>query len=225
MKKLLLLVLIVSAYLTAGLVDDLTIITYVPCGDVPLVPRICEQCRQILLIDNGLPEPEGIHGYEKIIHFAEKVYEPWAMKQVIDSVNTPYFFLHYSTNEIIRPVDMNGIIKTMQANETIKHVRLNHRNNVSGKFRDQRLEVCVFENSSIELLRVFDWVDGDHFSQTQHYKNFILPKIKWPWRIECFLSEAMQNRLRRDPVAHDQYGTYMYGSLGEKPYIRRGKMS
>ena len=167
MKYLTLSMCILILSLQAGLKDDLTIITYMESEQAVIeanFPEELMECSHVLVIDGPSTEKIKYNGFDRVLRCPEKLYDGKAINLALHQIETPYFFLHYNGNQIIEEVDVEGVIEAMKTNRFMKHVRLNHKKNLCGKFRDLRLDEVTIRNQNVSFLRAFDWATSDHFS-------------------------------------------------------------
>jgi len=146
-----------------------------------------------------------------------------SLREAMRLVDTPFVFVHQHDFELIKSFDIVHLIESMEANPIIKHVRLNRFVNQPSE-HDGKIDTYVEGANQfplkVPLLRTFAWSDNDHVSTTDYYWNFVFPKIKGKGPMEDFLHFALRRAVKKDKKLHGFFGTYIYGNLGESPYIR-----
>jgi hypothetical protein len=190
-------------------------------------------CKKIIVFD-GVPYPQRYRAlaYELYIRNVEKLTQENplffnttlvinkehkhlanSLKEAFKLVETPYVFVHQHDFSLIRPFDVVNLIRSMDENPNLKHIRLNRLYNFAN-YWDGDIDEVVIGGSYAPLTRTFGWSDNDHFARTDYYRNFVFPKIEWNGPMEWFLHDPIKIRSE-----HLSYGTYIYGHLCEMPYI------
>ena len=136
-----------------------------------------------------------------------------SLREAFRYVDTSYVFVHQHDFVLARPFDITNLIKSMDQNLNLKHVRLNRFYNEANHW-DGQVDEVIIGGSDVPLIRCFGWSDNDHIARTDYYRNFVFPKIEWNGAMEWFLHDPQ--KIKED---HLSYGTYIYGSLNESPYI------
>ena len=141
-----------------------------------------------------------------------------ALEEGMKHVKTPFIFVHQHDFKINKPVDSFGIIRSMEENPNLKHIRLNRKWNKATNF-----DFCVDEKidgvSYVPLCRTFGWSDNDHFTRKDYYENFVFPKIKRNKPMEYFLNPLERAMTKKDPNQHLLFGTYLYGTKKDGNYL------
>ena len=154
----------------------------------------------------------------KLIFCQEHKHLALALKEAMEHVTTPFVFVHQHDFKIIKPIDVVGLIRSMEENPNLKHVRLNRRHVMSTKW-DGRVDNVVEGPSYVPLTRTWGWSDNDHFSPKKYYDDFIFPKIKRKRPMEKVIHPMQRRAERKNRENHKIFGTYIYGELGNKPII------
>jgi hypothetical protein len=136
-----------------------------------------------------------------------------SLRAAIEIVDTPYVFVHQHDFELIKPFNAIDLIRSMDQNPNLKHVRFTRFTN-GPNWWDGPVDEVIEGGSLVPLCRTFGWSDNDHFARTDYYREFVLPKITWGGAMEWFLHDKV--KIKED---HLSYGTYFYGPLGDGPYI------
>ncbi len=145
-----------------------------------------------------------------------------AVREALKSVETEYVFLHQDDFELLVPLDLDGLVAAMDKNHNIKHVRLNSGINTWGKSNcyDRIMDDYVEGGSDFPLIRTGGWSDNDHIARKDYYENFVLPKIgEEKTFMEHRMHPAELEDIAKDIKAHLDYGTYLYGTFEEGPFI------
>lgn len=145
-----------------------------------------------------------------------------AVKEALKEVTTEYVFLHQDDFELVKPLDLDGLVAAMDANHNIKHVRLNSGVNLLGKSNsyDRLIDDYVEGGTSFPLLRTGGWSDNDHIARKDYYEDFVMLKIgEEATFMEHVMNRAEMLDLASDIGLHTQYGTYLYGTFEEGPFI------
>lgn len=141
-----------------------------------------------------------------------------ALEEGMQHVKTPFIFVHQHDFKIRKPVDSFGIIRSMEENPNLKHIRLHRKwNKPAGMdyYVDEEIEGVSY----VPLCRTFGWSDNDHFTRKDYYEQFIFPKIKRNMPMEHFLNPLEREMTLNDPKNHVLFGTYLYGKKGDGNYL------
>ena len=141
-----------------------------------------------------------------------------ALKEGMKLVKTPYVFVHQHDLEIRKPVDSFGIVRSMDENPNLKHIRLHRLWNVVGGF-DYHIDEVIEGPCYVPLCRTFGWSDNDHFTRKSYYDEFIFPKIINKCPMERFINPLEKALTEQNPDNHRFFGTYLYGKRGDGKYL------
>ena len=141
-----------------------------------------------------------------------------ALKEGMDLVTTPFVFVHQHDFQIKKPVDSFGIIRSMEANPNLKHIRLHRRWNIVAGL-DYRVDEEIEGPHYVPLCRTFGWSDNDHFTRKSYYDEFIFPKITKKWPMEWLINPLEKTLTQEDSKNHRIFGTYLYGKKGDGKYL------
>lgn len=136
-----------------------------------------------------------------------------SLRAAIEQVDTPYVLVHQHDLSLTKPFDFFNIVRSMDRNPNLKMIRFNKFTNGPGKW-DGPVDDYINGGALIPLLRTFGWSDNDHFARTDYYTDFVLPKVTYNGPMEWFLHD--QEKIIQN---HETYGCYLYGKLGDSPYI------
>lgn len=145
-----------------------------------------------------------------------------AVKEALKTVTTEYVFLHQDDFELVKPLDLDGLVAAMDENHNIKHVRLNSGMNLLGKSNsyDRLIDDCIEGGTSFPLLRTGGWSDNDHIARKDYYEEFVMPTIgEEATFMEHIMNQLEMKDLGEDINRHTKYGTYLYGTFEEGPFI------
>ncbi|MCB1108813.1 MAG: hypothetical protein KDK44_04080 [Chlamydiia bacterium] len=154
----------------------------------------------------------------KLIFCKEHKHLALALKEAMAQVTTPFVFVHQHDFKIIKPIDAIGLIRSMEDNPNLKHVRLNRRQVMATKW-DGKVDNVIEGPSYVPLSRTWGWSDNDHFCPKKYYDEFIFSKIKRKKPMEKVIQPLQRRAERRNRANHKIFGTYIYGNLGDSPII------
>jgi len=150
----------------------------------------------------------------------------------IERVETPYFLQLEHDWQLVRSVNLLDIVDCMERNQRINAVYFNKRANLPGHNDGKLREILVPETEyqSIPLLKTSRWTNNPGIIRTQKYvdewvplfkdKPFIYPD-KRNKQIEPFTHWKYIEQIEKEGFekAHRQWGTYIYGNLGDSPSV------
>jgi len=151
----------------------------------------------------------------------EHLHLAFAIEKALEEVETPFVYIHQHDLELTKDIDAVNIIRSMECNPNIKYVRINLLSNTPENGWDTLLDDYVEGGSLAPLLRTNLWSDNEHFCSVEYYTDFILPKMprEYPMPMECLLMREEKEAIQEDVSNHLIYGTYVYGKLGDSPYL------
>jgi hypothetical protein len=130
-------------------------------------------------------------------------------------VNTKYVLIIQHDFQFIRKFNINKIMKDMDKNIILKHIRFNKRKTIKkGCDRLNNLFGKKIKCDNYNYIRTPGWSDNNHLCPTKYYKNVILKECKDGEPMEKYLIKKSINK-----IIHQRYGTYIFGNLNEEPYI------
>lgn len=140
------------------------------------------------------------------------------------NIDTPYVFMHEHDWEVVRPIDVKGILSVMAIDEEVKHVRLNKWAN-----EERGWDFVIKEDTrrrAIPLLRTLCWSSNPHFAKMSYYRDVVLPRLSshYGGGAECFevplyrlvLKDVQRRGFDR---AHEEWGLFIYGQLGDPAVV------
>ena len=136
-----------------------------------------------------------------------------SLREAMKLVDTPYVFVHQHDFVLTRPFDAINLIKSMDENVNLKFIRFNRFYN-EPNWWDGPIDDYIAGGSYVPLLRTFGWSDNDHIARVDYYRDFVFPKVTWGGAMEWFLHDPV--KIQMDHLA---YGTYLYGTYKEAPYL------
>ena len=147
-----------------------------------------------------------------------------ALKEAFEHVKTEYVLVHQDDFEFLKPLDLHGLLRAMDQNHNLKHVRLNSAPNppfLGGpSVNDPGVDDKIEGGSAFPVLKTLRWSDNDHIARTDYYTDFVLPLIgDAKTFMEHVLNTAEHEDLKSDPSKHSKYGTFLYGTWGDGPFI------
>lgn len=149
-----------------------------------------------------------------------------AIAHALESVTTPYLFIHQHDFQLLKPFDLPKLLTSMQFNPNIKYVRLNaYRKNRPERKTGQHyrydgdVDRVILGGSLIPLSRTFGWSDNDHIARTDYYRDFVLPSCEFG-AMEWFLHPMLKESIKKNGQdGHLSFGTYLYGDLDDGKYL------
>jgi len=148
-------------------------------------------------------------------------------------VNTSYMFVLQHDYQVARAFDVRGLLRTMQNNSVVKHVRLNMRPNVARGFDGV---IANYSGPSlVPLTMTCGWSDAPHITPVAYYREFVIPLNRMDHRGggRKFMEESVHYRMQRNfkpggcwelkqaaakgvkplvwPADFSTYGTFLYG--------------
>lgn len=138
----------------------------------------------------------------------------------MDIANTDVVLIYQHDFLLLNVPDLDFIVWEMGRRDKVKHLRLNKRSNVIAGY-----DYILMEDPNIPFpaLKTSAWSDNPHFITKNYFEEIVRPAIKniksYP---ECTLMEMYARSITRDEftVAHQKFGTYLYGTFDEGPYVR-----
>ncbi len=147
-----------------------------------------------------------------------------ALKEAFEHVKTEYVLVHQDDFEFLKPLDLHGLLDAMDKNHNLKHVRLNSSPNppfLGGpSVNDAGVHDQIEGGSSFPLLTTHRWSDNDHIARTDYYTGLVFPLIgEEKTFMEHVMNGAEGTDLNADLRNHSKYGTFLYGTWGDGPFI------
>jgi len=137
-----------------------------------------------------------------------------SLRHAIGYVATKYMFVVQHDIPFIKSFDVYSIIRDMEADRRLKHVRFNllpiHKKYADGQ-NDLWGKTITLNNSYV---RTPCWSDNNHLTTKAYYKDYVLHMSEdgdWP--------ETNLITLATDERTHAVHGTYIYGEIGDPPKL------
>lgn len=116
----------------------------------------------------------------------------------------------------VRKFDIQKVMEDMEENPGIKYVRFNKRSNIKTEF-DAFNDLFGFQQiqKNYTYTRTPAWSDNNHLCLTSYYTDIVLK--------ECDNGGPMEKILHgkiTDIESHEKYGTYLFGPLEQKRFIK-----
>ena len=150
----------------------------------------------------------------KLVFCNEHRHLALSLKEAMKHVKTPYVFVHQHDFKLVKPIDAVGIIRSMDENPRLKHIRL-PRHQVKQTCWDFIVDENIEGPCYVPLCRTYGWSDNDHFVRKSYYDDFIFPKIKGKRPMEVVINPLMRKATKENPALHQVFGTYLYGKYGD----------
>ena len=114
----------------------------------------------------------------------------------------------------VRKFNIDKIIEDMETNNRLKHIKFNrynnnYRNRFTNKIYGKQIKVINYTYTRTNV-----WSDNNHLCKTNYYK-----KIIKKCRDGCFMELEVGLSLKTIKE-QKYYGTYIFGSINENPYIK-----
>jgi hypothetical protein len=169
--------------------------------------------------------PKIIRGYR---HYRKKLKEDFSNIELIaleswshlsgaichavsNFAKAPYLLIVQDDLEFLQDVSLTRIMKVLDHNSDVKHVRFNKRRNIKAGLDTS---LCEKQFDELFLVKTNNWSDNNYLTTLQHFVSDISPII-------CDTRTFPENELRKwnilDP---ERFGTYLYGRLEEGPFIK-----
>jgi len=157
----------------------------------------------------------------KFLHLEEWGHLSGVMEIAVRNIETPFIFVQQHDLPLIREFDLDNVLKCLEKDDLVKHVRLNKRHNIAVGW-DRRPLFGAYENPYVNLTRTACWSDQSHLTTSSYYENVILPEIKDK---KIFMEEVFHWKMnlpegKELEAMHKKLGTFIYGSPGDPPVIR-----
>jgi len=131
-------------------------------------------------------------------------------------VTTEYVLVIQHDLPFIRDFNLKKVIEDMKHNPELKHVRFNKRitrktawNSVNDLFGKQ------VQSVNYTYTRTPAWIDNNHICSSKYYRTIILKESP-----DGTAMETVEMGKSFDEESHKKYGTYIFGKVNEKAYIR-----
>ena len=234
--------LAIGAGSAANLQDELTIVvqtSYVPSHpDIAMLERSLASLKflgpglRFLFLFDGLPGSSGderSYGwYKRLVRarFPGAYFEAgeWlnsggCLRRALELVTTPYLLYWEHDWELSRPIDTPGILRTLRDQPSVQSIRLNKRVTLEAGGDRELLQSPT--EAPLPLVATPCWSANPHFARTDTYRARVLPFCVDGQPLEAPLfEEAMrvyrERGLRRQ---HEQWGTCIYGSVGDAAVV------
>jgi len=156
----------------------------------------------------------------KLLFLDSRKGQAWALEEAFKLVDTKYVFLHQHDFVFLEDFDVNGIMKTMDENTSIKVVRACNGENRPNYF-DGPVDSKVNGVSYVPLVRSFRFSDNEHLTTVDYYKEHIFPLVTYKCFAEHFvMSPDFVQKRNEIEKNHDVWGIYIYGKMGQKTNLK-----
>lgn len=168
------------------------------------------------------------HRYNFTLTIADKfVHMSGNVRNALNHVDSKYVLILSHDFIFVRDVDLNLIMRDMENNPQLKHVRFNKRKNTP-RGGDSDSSNKVFDKFSVsgnyEYISTPCWSDINHISPTSYYKDVVLKECRDGRALENFFySKIKRIYAKNDSIltnqTHEKYGTFLFDKLNAKPYV------
>ncbi|KAJ1454465.1 hypothetical protein M885DRAFT_566220 [Pelagophyceae sp. CCMP2097] len=146
----------------------------------------------------------------------------FALKHALEYVKTPYVIVIQHDRNFIRDVDVEQVVRSMEANSSwLKYVHfptsstINYARLMLSKY-GLRIERRVA--GGLELWPLLQWYDSTHVCEVAHYRGFVFrgDLVKKGGFVEDKLGQHQLAHIRTTGLAaHAEYGTFVVDAQGE----------
>ena len=136
------------------------------------------------------------------------------------AVATEYVLVLQHDFYFTREVDLDRLVRIVAEDDRLKHIRFNKVPNwpvewdAIGKGFFEAGLYGASASDQLELCRTLAWSDNPHLCRSDYYEKVVFPvtggTLNYP-------EEKIKPLVSAD--AHDRFGTFVLGSLGEEPYV------
>lgn len=138
------------------------------------------------------------------------------LRNAFKYVSTDYVLVIQHDLPFVRSFSLEKVIQDMKHNPELKHVRFNKRtttktasNSVNDLFGKQVRSV------NYTYTRTPSWSDNNHLCSSKYYRSIILKESP-----DGTAMESVEMGKSVDEETHLKYGTYIFGKVNDKAYIR-----
>ena len=155
----------------------------------------------------------------RLLHLAEWGHLSGVMERAIQAVTTPFLFVQQHDLPLIRSFALDKVLKCLESDAAVKHVRLNHRHNRPVGW-DRTPLFGAYDTEHLSLTRTGCWSDQSHLTTLDYYATLVIPAIRGRRTFpESILNPMMNVNGAQLPLIHAKFGTFIYGPPGEAPVI------
>jgi len=134
----------------------------------------------------------------------------------LEGVTTPYVLIVQHDMPFTRPVDVMSVVRDMERDRRLLHVRFNWRRNVkAGCDADNWLWGEEARGGENVYTRTPMWSCLTHLCPTEYYRRVVLEEVP-----DGYFPENVLRGRATDVETHARYGTYVYGGLGAEACVK-----
>ena len=142
------------------------------------------------------------------------------VRNALQYIKTKYILIIQHDLAFSRKFNIKKIIKDMEKNKELKHVRFNKRRNIKYKWDDDNLFGNVLKCNYYNYTSTGAWSDLNHLTTLDYYKNIIMKECNDGISMEWKYRDKINNvNLINDKETHKKYGTYIFGDINNKSMI------
>ncbi len=154
------------------------------------------------------------------------------VREALKHVTTPFIFIYQHDDILAKPFDLNGCLRTMRANPSIKYIHFSHHANQGSHSGDMDttwygpVDSRIKGGSFVPLTRFFGWSDYAHMTTVDYYQQVVLPLCEgrhgpMEWCVHSAMKEQLKGVKEASKInqIHSFFGTYLYGDLKDGSYI------
>ncbi len=142
-----------------------------------------------------------------------------ALREALSFVKTPFIFVHQHDFVLEKPLDLEGVMSSMERNPFIQYVHFTRAKNIP--YGTAQVAAIPYEGPShIPLCISYNWSDHEHLTSKKYYETFVFPRVgNRPIAMEWELAHPIRNACVKDPNKYKEFGVFLYGSYGEGPFV------
>lgn len=152
------------------------------------------------------------------------------IRNAFNMVTSKYVLVIQHDLPFIKDFDIQKIIKDLDENPQIKHLRFNKRKNIEDgcdkvtKGLDINLFGNVVNGKNYQYISTPCWSDNNHLTKSKYYRDIVLSECRDNVAMELILFPKLQKVYEKNDInemsnIHKQYGTYIFDMIGSEPYI------
>jgi hypothetical protein len=151
----------------------------------------------------------------RIVKLEQKGYLTGNIKNALRHVDSKYILIVQHDFPFVKEVNIVNVIKDMDTNPTLKHIRFNKRKNL--KTGSDALNNLfgheVHDGLYNTYTRTPSWSDNNHICLTSYYKDIVLRDGGSRFPETSLITKSTCEKI------HNVYGTYLYGPVGHDMVI------
>ncbi len=152
---------------------------------------------------------------------------------IVDTIKTPYVLFWEHDFLLLREIDIENIIQSMDEDESINCIRFNKRKTEPTKPRKNPKGIPIDSwleqdnRININLVKTCGYSGAPHIERVEWFKTFCKKliyslQVKKKTSIERAINIwlTLQRKRRGEDWVHSKTGIYLYGKMGDNAYIK-----